>query len=73
MLWMILQFLAYTYAVALLILVAVFVLVASYLKVSRKLIVHGPATAPIAPFRRHRFRLHRKVLAPVSKHPPRVV
>ena len=73
MLWMILQFLAYTYAVALLILVAVFVLVASYLKVSRKLIVYGPATAPIAPFRRHRFRLHRKVLAPVSKHPPRVV
>lgn len=71
MLWMIVQFVAYTYAVAVLILVAVFVVVVTYLKVSRKVIIDSPAS--ISPFRRHRFLLHRNVLAPAAKHPPPVV
>jgi hypothetical protein len=74
MLWMILQFLVYAYGLAVLILLAVFVLVASYLKLSGKSAVDHPLAASLSWLHTHSFVLqHRSRITAIGKHPPRIV
>lgn len=74
MLCMILQFVAYAYAVAVLTLLIVFVGVAGYLKVSGQSARSDPTKRPRSRVRRSRFLFQRRdVLTPVAKYPPHIV
>lgn len=72
---MVLQFMLFAYTVAILILLAVFVVVATYMKTSGIWLTDDPVP-PVRPwFRRSRSLLfhHRNALALGGKHPTRLV
>jgi hypothetical protein len=74
MLWMILQFMLYAYGLAVLIVLAVFVVVAGYLKLSGKSTADHPLAYSISWLHSNSFVIqHRNRITAIGKHPPRIV